>query len=120
MGGADLSHVAFDYQSAWKTHVLRASLRRVGGQGLVDHLEEQGIEPSVQSFDSDRATSGWHTRTRVEFTVDDDGLLAMFREGTHETVALGQMPLAVREIEELDLFQGAWRSQLGRGIGCAR
>ncbi len=115
VGGADLGHVAFDYQSEWKTHVLRASLRRVGGQGLVDHLAEQGIEPAVKSFESDRPTSGWHTRTRVEFTVDDDGLLAMFREGTHETVALGQMPLAVREIDELDLFQGAWRSQLRPG-----
>ncbi|MFT0848499.1 TRAM domain-containing protein [Actinomycetaceae bacterium L2_0104] len=115
VGGADLGHVSFDFQSEWKTHVLRASLRRVGGEELVDHLGEQGIEPSVRSFETDRATSGWHTRTRVEFTVDDDGLLAMFREGTHETVALGQMPLAVRDIDELDLFQGAWRSQLQPG-----
>ncbi len=115
VGGADLGHVAFDFQTEWKTHVLRASLRRVGRESLVEHLAEQGIEPTVRSFESDRATSGWHTRTRVEFTVDDDGLLAMFREGTHETVALGQMPLAVREIEELDLFQGAWRGQLRPG-----
>lgn len=115
VGGADLGHVAFDFQSEWKTHVLRASLRRVGGEALVNHLAEQGIEPAVSSFESDRRTAGWHTRTRVEFTVDDDGLLAMFREGTHETVALGQMPLAVRDIEELDLFQGAWRGQLRPG-----
>ena len=115
VGGADLGHVSFDFQSEWKSHVLRSSLRRVGGESLVQHLAEQGIEPAVRSFESDRATSGWRTRTRVEFTVDDDGLLAMFREGTHETVALGQMPLAVRELEELDLFQGAWRSQLRTG-----
>lgn len=120
VGGADLGHVSFDYQSQWKTHVLRASLRRVGGQGLVDHLEEQGIQPSVQAFESDRATSGWHTRTRVEFTVDDDGLLAMFREGTHETVALGQMPLAVQRLMSLISFKGRGVRSCAPVTGCGR
>lgn len=109
VGGAELGHVAFGYQSVWKTHVLQASIRRVGGESLTQHLESQGITPEVHFFDDDAATSGWHTRTRVEFVVDPNGQLAMYREGTHDLIAVSEQPHAVEQIDELDLFSGAWR-----------
>ncbi|MGO1591792.1 MAG: class I SAM-dependent RNA methyltransferase [Ancrocorticia sp.] len=115
VGGAELGHVEFDYQSEWKTHVLRATVRRIGGQELLDHLTEAGIEPKVRAFEEDRREGGWRTRTRVELTVDADGLPAMFRHGTRETVAVGHMPLAVEAIDDLELFGGSWTEQLRPG-----
>ncbi len=115
VGGAELGHVEFSYQSVWKTHVLQGAIRRIGGEDLQHHLDHSGIQPNVQSFDQDRVLSGWHTRTRVELTVDGDGLPAMYRHGTRETVAVGHVPLAVREIDDLELFAGAWSGQLHPG-----
>jgi len=109
VGGADLGHVTFGYQATWKTQVLASTIRRVGGEALQAHLAAAGVEPCVRSFAEDRATDGWHTRTRVDMTVDSAGAPAMFREGTRELIAVGEVPLAVEEIAELDLFSGAWR-----------
>ncbi|PWF24562.1 class I SAM-dependent RNA methyltransferase [Ancrocorticia populi] len=115
VGGAELGHVEFDYQSEWKTYVLNSTLRRIGGQRLVDHLAESGIQPHVFPFDGDRANGGWHTRTRVELTVDADGFPAMYRNGTRETVAVGHVPLAVAEIDDLEVFGGSWAGQFRPG-----
>ncbi|MCF2706318.1 class I SAM-dependent RNA methyltransferase [Arcanobacterium haemolyticum] len=109
VGGADLGHVAFDYQAEWKTHVLRSNLRRVGGQDLVEHLEARGIDARVTSCRGDDKTLGWQRRTRVEFVIDRDGNPAMYREGSHELVAIDENPLAVDQVDDLDVFSGAWR-----------
>ncbi len=108
VGGADLGHVEFSWQSAWKTHVLQATLRRVGGAQLDAHLHEQGIEARVRPCPGDEATGGWARRTRVEFVVGHDRCLGMYREASHELVKVSQAPLAVEGSEELDLFSGAW------------
>ncbi|MCI1675237.1 MAG: TRAM domain-containing protein [Ancrocorticia sp.] len=110
VGGADLGHVAFDYQSTWKTHVLRQAIRRVGGEALERHITDAGIEPTVEALLSDRPTQGWENRTRFECVIDDHGKPAMYREGSHELVAISEMPLAVPEAAELDVFGGAWRN----------
>lgn len=115
VGGADLGHVEFSYQSAWKTDVLRQMIRRIGGVSLAAHLDEVGIEPVVHPLASDEATSGWRSRTRIEMVADADLRPAMHREGTHDTVALDSMPLAVEEIDGLDVFSGAWSSWLRPG-----
>lgn len=109
VGGAELGHVAFGYQSQWKTHVLQATIRRIGGEEFTNHLEEQGISPVVESFAEDARNDGWHSRTRIEFVVGENGAPAMYREGTHELIELKDQPLGVEEIEDLDLFSGAWR-----------
>ncbi len=114
-GGADLGHVAFGWQSEWKTRVLASTIRRIGGPALSRALAAAGIEPRVRAFEADAATGGWGTRTRIETVVDDAGRLAMHREGTSDTVALDTMPLAVPELEELELFSGAWSAQARPG-----
>lgn len=109
VGGADLGHVAFDYQAEWKSHVLATTLGRIGGRDLQEHFAEQGLSPRVAALPGDAATSGWATRTRIEFVVGEDGRPAMYRDSSHELMGVASFPLAVEEIGELDLF-GGWRS----------
>ena len=108
VGGAELGHVAFDFQARWKTHVLRATLARVGGAGLAAHLADRGVDCRVRPMDGDARTGGWATRTRVEFVVGEDGTPSMHREGTHDLLPVSGFPLAVAAVGDLDLF-GAWR-----------
>ncbi|MFC2267769.1 MAG: TRAM domain-containing protein, partial [Peptidiphaga sp.] len=108
VGGAELGHVAFDFQARWKTHVLRATLARVGGAGLAAHLADRGVDCRVRPMDGDARTGGWATRTRVEFVVGEDGTPSMHREGTHDLLPVSGFPLAVADVGDLDLF-GAWR-----------
>lgn len=119
VGGADLGHVIFDYQHEWKTQVLAATLRRIGGQALSDHLAEQGIVPEVAALESDRASGGWASRTRIDVTVSA-GRFGMFREGSREVLPITSMPLAVKEIEELGLWDGSYLTRLARTIGPLR
>ncbi|MDE1535580.1 class I SAM-dependent RNA methyltransferase [Actinotignum schaalii] len=119
VGGADLGHVIFDYQHEWKTQVLAATLRRIGGQALSDHLAEQGIIPEVTALESDRASGGWASRTRIDVTVST-GRFGMFREGSREGLPITSMPLAVQEIEELGLWDGSYLTRLARSIGPLR
>lgn len=112
VGGADLGHVEFSWQQEWKTRVLRSQIRRIGGQELTDHLAAQGIEPRVEAFAGDTESHGWHTRTRVDLTADRRGRLGMYREGTHDVIALAQLPIADPRIVELGLV-GVKAQELG-------
>ena len=116
VGGADLGHVAFAYQSQWKTAVLRSTIRRVGGLALLRHLEDRGIEAQVRPFEADAASGGWGTRTRIEMVADGALRPSMHREGSAEAVALERMPLGVEELESLEVFSGAWSRWLEPGM----
>lgn len=110
VGGMDLGHIAFERQAEWKTMALCQTLRRVGGAELTEHLAEQGIDPKVSAFDSDLPTGGLHTRTRFDLVVDSRGRFAMHKDSSHELLPISQMPLAVEELEDLELFAGAWEA----------
>lgn len=110
VGGMDLGHVAFEHQAEWKTTVARQVLRRVGGSELVDHLAGQGIDLAIEAFASDLPQGGLHTRTRFDLVVDNHGRFAMHKDSSHELMPISQMPLAVREMEDLELFAGAWEA----------
>lgn len=112
VGGADLGHVEFSWQTEWKTRVLQSQIRRIGGEELAEHLRSQGIEPRVRGFEQDAQTNGWHTRTRVDLTADGCGRLGMYREGTHDVIALERLPIADPRIEELGILG---RGAAGRG-----
>ncbi|MBR5950225.1 MAG: TRAM domain-containing protein, partial [Actinomycetaceae bacterium] len=115
VGGADLGHVAFSWQTEWKRQVIEGALRRIGGEDLVAHLAQQGVAPRVFACGGDEETQGWHTRTRIELVADSQGNLGMTRPFSHDVVPLTSMPLAVPEIDELELFSGAWSAQLREG-----
>ncbi|MDY5131908.1 class I SAM-dependent RNA methyltransferase, partial [Actinotignum timonense] len=88
-------------------------------QALSDHLAEQGIIPEVTALESDRASGGWASRTRIDVTVST-GRFGMFREGSREGLPITSMPLAVQEIEELGLWDGSYLTRLARSIGPLR
>ncbi|QDB79427.1 class I SAM-dependent RNA methyltransferase [Georgenia sp. 311] len=103
VGGAELAHLTLPAQRRWKAEVVRDTLRRIG------HVElEQPLE--VHALGEDDARDGLATRTRIDLVVDDAGRAGMFRHRSHDVVALGEMPLAVPAITELDLFApGRWQ-----------
>ena len=101
VGGADLGHVRPAAQLTWKANVIADVMARIGGPAVVEALPGPTAvravgDPSVGS------------RTRVSFTVDDAGRLAMRRPRSHDLVAVREMPLAVPGLAALDLFAGAW------------
>lgn len=112
VGGGELAHVALPAQRAWKEHVVRDSLRRIGGEELAAQVEAAlGGPVRVEALPGDDDAGGLGTRTRIELTVDDARNAGMQRYRSHDVVALAQMPLAAPEITELGLLgaESRWR-----------
>lgn len=108
VGGADLGHVALDYQRDWKAQVIADQLRRVGSPEVFDAVSMAcgGLRVQAASGDAD----GLHTRTRVEFEVSAAGRLAMTKALSNQLVEIDDMPLAAAEILDLDLLgDSPWR-----------
>lgn len=122
VGGAELGHLSLPAQRRWKTHVLGATLRRIGGEdvlaavqdvtaraaeaGADDPLVEITALPSERADDAD----GLRTRTRVRFTADEDRRIGMFEHRSHDVRALRTMPLAAADLDALGLFTDPrWR-----------
>lgn len=105
-GAADFGHVSIKGQLALKTAVVRQNIRRIGGEDLaheLDQVNERG-GVSVRGVDSG---DGWGTRTRVEVTKMDTGV-GMYREKSNDLVPITEMPLAVPDLAELDVWGSAW------------
>ncbi|WP_253954007.1 class I SAM-dependent RNA methyltransferase [Schaalia sp. 19OD2882] len=116
VGGAELAHVAPCAQRRWKADVVRGQLRRIGGQELWDAVDAiGGVEVLPAPGDMAPDDPLLQRRTRIEVVIDHDGRPAMARHRGHDLVPLTSMPLAVRGIEDLDLFSasspwaGLWR-----------
>lgn len=101
-GSADFGHVSRAGQLELKTSVIRQNVRRIGGEALAEELEDLGL--SVRSVDD---VDGWGTRTRFEVTKLETGV-GMYLEKTNDLVSIDEMPLAVPDLVDLDLFGGAW------------
>lgn len=105
VGGADLGHVSITGQRRWKADVITDALQRIGGGDVHRQVLNAAGAIEVQGFSD--GTRG--TRTRVSFIADAEGRPAMRKAGSHETVPLDGMPLALQEIEALGLFDGDWQ-----------
>ncbi|HZK05834.1 MAG TPA: TRAM domain-containing protein [Actinomycetaceae bacterium] len=114
VGGADLGHVAPDAQLRWKEAVIADTLRRIGGHAVVEAAAAVTPDGRVRVQRVEGGTVRW--RTRVGFVVDDEGRPAMRRGRSHETVALDSMPLAVEEMNGLELFGGSWQLRPGTEV----
>lgn len=110
IGGADLGHVRPEAQLRWKANVIADVFARIGGPEVVAALEAPVAVAPVGD-----TSAG--TRTRVAFAVDQAGRLAMRRPQSHDLVAVTEMPLAVPELAELDLFGDTWRWRPGDRVG---
>jgi tRNA/tmRNA/rRNA uracil-C5-methylase (TrmA/RlmC/RlmD family) len=109
VGGADLGHVRWGAQQSWKAAVVAGALRRIG------HLEAAvTVEPAPG--DQDRGGLAW--RTRVDFTTDQDGRLAMYAPWSDRLVPVDSMPLAHEDIQAAQLWAETWAP--GRRIALVR
>lgn len=99
IGGADLGHLSLEAGRRWKSAVIREQLERLG-------RVDRAVEVIPAPGDVDGNGLGW--RTRAEFTVDDDGAVAMSKPRTNDLIAVTRFPLAVPAIAEGDLFGRSW------------
>jgi tRNA/tmRNA/rRNA uracil-C5-methylase (TrmA/RlmC/RlmD family) len=102
VGGADLGHVALPAQRRWKQAVLEQQLRR---------LAHQEVAVTVEAAPGDDADNGLGWRTRVSFTADQDGRLAMYVPYSDQLVAVDSMPLAAAAITAA----APWRERFPAG-----
>lgn len=117
-GAADFGHVSIEGQLALKTAVVQQNIRRIGGAELAKELTEQlgqvdGVGESVSVRGVDRG-DGWGTRTRFEVTKMDSGV-GMYLEKTNDLVPIHEMPLAVPELADLDVWGSAWDASIEPG-----
>lgn len=117
-GAADFGHIELGWQRELKGQVIRTQIERVGGAALAQQMADMcvtpiGIDSAAESV-ADNRTAGWHTRTRFDVIKMETGV-GMYREHSHELLPLDSMPLAVRELEELELFGALWDEVLEPG-----
>ncbi len=117
-GAADFGHIELGWQRELKGQVIRTQIERVGGAALAQQMADMcvtpiGIDPAAEAV-ADTRKVGWHTRTRFDVIKMETGV-GMYREHSHELLPLDSMPLAVRELEELELFGTLWDKVLEPG-----
>lgn len=100
-GGADFGHIDRSAQLEFKTEILRDSLVRFG---KVD--PEIAASASVSATEGDMDGLRW--RTRVTLHVNNDGIAGPYAENSHTVVPVETLPLAVTEIEQLNVHRGQW------------
>lgn len=90
VGGADLVHVSLPGQLAWKAATIREQMTRLG------HLDPGPVV--VDRMPGDEKSQGLHWRTRIDLVADDEGRPSMRRRGSHDRIAVDDMPLATQAV----------------------
>jgi tRNA/tmRNA/rRNA uracil-C5-methylase (TrmA/RlmC/RlmD family) len=98
-GGAEFGHIQLQHQRTLKAQVLKESLER---------MAKIDVDVSVESVPGDDERDGLHYRTRVQLNVDAEGIAGPVRERTNEVIFSKKLPLAVLEIEELEVHLKSW------------
>ncbi|WP_394940993.1 class I SAM-dependent RNA methyltransferase [Psychromicrobium sp. YIM B11713] len=94
VGGAEFGHIERAFQRELKGRVLAEQLQRLAGLERSTPVEEvPGESPDGL---------GW--RTRSGFAVAPDGVLGMHAHRSHQVLPVREMPLAVRGIRDLPLW----------------
>ncbi|BDR53186.1 putative RNA methyltransferase [Bombiscardovia nodaiensis] len=99
VGGADLVHVSLAGQLAWKQAVVQEQMHRLG------HVD---TSVKVLRAPGDEERGGLYWRTRIDLIADEQGRPSMRRRESHERVAIDQMPLATRELNDFASRLGVW------------
>lgn len=97
VGGAEFGHISLEHQRELKARVAAEQLTRLGG------LKAEGCNfPAVQAVAGSADGLGW--RTRMSYSVDASGRLAMSGFRSNELTSIDGMPLAHRAIEATGLY----------------
>ncbi|HJX78160.1 class I SAM-dependent RNA methyltransferase [Glutamicibacter sp.] len=97
VGGAEFGHISLDYQRVLKAQVAAEQLTRLGGLKAEDYNF-----PEVQAVPGNPDGLGW--RTRMSYSVTENGRLAMSGFRSNELTEITQMPLAHPGIEAIGLY----------------
>ena len=96
-GGCDWQHAALPAQRSLKAAVIRQQLRRMAG------LDR---EITVEALPGDQEGLGW--RTRVQFSVREDGVAGLRAHRSHQVIDVGECLIAHPAITDLDLTGRRW------------
>ena len=93
-GGAEFGHITLERQRELKADVIEEALQRMAGIEL---------RPTVEAAPGDDEANGLGYRTRVQLHVNEYGDVGPYRERSHEVVRVKSLPLAVEDIQELEM-----------------
>lgn len=97
VGGAEFGHISLEFQRELKAQVAAEQLTRLGGLKAEDYNF-----PEVQSVPGESDGLGW--RTRMSYSVTEDGDLAMSGFRSNSLTPINEMPLAHPAIEAAGLY----------------
>lgn len=97
VGGAEFGHISLAHQRELKSQVAAEQFTRLGGLKAEDYNF-----PQVQAVAGAEDGLGW--RTRMSYSVDANGHLAMSGFRSNELTAITQMPLAHPAIEASGIY----------------
>jgi tRNA/tmRNA/rRNA uracil-C5-methylase (TrmA/RlmC/RlmD family) len=96
-GGCDWQHVSVDGQHRLKAAVVHEQLQRLG------HVD---VPVVVEAVPGDHSGLGW--RTRVQYTVADDGRLGFRRHRSHDVVPVQLCPIAAPAVQAMPVTAARW------------
>ncbi len=102
-GGCDWQHAAVPEQRRLKAAVITEQLVRLG---RLDPQAPPLAGLQVRPVPGDDGGLGW--RTRVRFTVDDDGRPGLRRHRSHQVVGVPHCPIAHPAVNEVQAGQRRW------------
>ncbi|MGH3651718.1 class I SAM-dependent RNA methyltransferase [Glutamicibacter sp.] len=97
VGGAEFGHITLEHQRELKSQVAAEQMTRLGGLKAEDYNF-----PAVQAVKGSDDGLGW--RTRMSYSVDAQGKLAMSAFRSNQLTGIAQMPLAHPAIEATGLY----------------
>ncbi|MEF9980045.1 MULTISPECIES: class I SAM-dependent RNA methyltransferase [unclassified Glutamicibacter] len=97
VGGAEFGHITLEHQRELKSQVAAEQMTRLGGLKAEDYNF-----PAVQAVKGAADGLGW--RTRMSYSVDAQGKLAMSAFRSNQLTGIAQMPLAHPAIEATGLY----------------
>ena len=100
VGGADLVHVNLEGQHLWKKTLIDEQM---------DRLANVDSDVELHAVASDEQRGGLHWRTRIEMVADEAGRPSMHQRGSHERLAIDDMPLATQELNGIATQEGVWK-----------
>lgn len=116
-GGCDWQHVKPGAQRRLKADVLTEQLHRLAGLTPEDVAWDGTVEPAPGDKVPAGEVPAW--RTRVHFTVDEEGRPGLLRHRSHEVEPVDHCLIAAPGVEELGVEAREWPGMAGIDVTAA-
>ncbi|MBO8190267.1 class I SAM-dependent RNA methyltransferase [Streptomyces oryzae] len=105
-GGCDWQHVKPGAQRRFKAEVLTEQLQRLAGMTPEDVSWDGTVEPAPGDKVAPGEVPAW--RTRVRYTIDDEGHAGLLKHRSHEVQRIDHCLIAAPGVEELGIEAREW------------